>query len=48
MTRTYRYTYTTPRGKKRFDSITHGYSWPNALDNIHQFHPKRSNIRRVF
>jgi len=43
----YKYTYTMPRGKKRFSSVGHGASWGDALSNIHKYHPKRSNIRRV-
>ena len=48
MIKPFRYTYSMPRGKKRFESITHGHSWVDALDNIHKYHPKRSNIRRVY
>jgi len=48
MVKSYRYTYTMPKGKKRFEGIGHGHSWINALDNINKYHPKRSNIRRLY
>jgi len=43
----YRYSFTMPRGTKRFEGIAHGNSWSEALKNIHAYHPKRSNIRRL-
>lgn len=44
---TYRYTWTLPKGKRRFEGIAHGNTWKEALANIHRYHPKRYNIRRV-
>ena len=40
----YRYSYTMPKGKKRFEAYAHGSNWAIALGNIHIYHPKRSNI----
>ncbi len=42
----HRYTYTMPKGKKRFDGIAHGSTWDEAKANTKRYHPKRSNIRR--
>lgn len=42
----YRYSYTMPKGKKRFKGIAHGNSWGEAKAQIKRYHPKRSNIRR--
>ena len=35
-----------PNGKKRFNGITHGNSWDEAVSHIGKYHPKRCNIIR--
>jgi len=41
------YTWSLPKGKKRFDGAAYGSSWEDALNSIHRYHPKRTNIRRA-
>lgn len=41
------YTYTLPKGTKRFKKTGYGVSWKDCLDGIKQNHPRRANIRQI-
>ena len=41
------YTWSLPKGSNRFDGVAFGKSWEDALESIHRYHAKRTNIRRA-